>query len=78
MWVECFKKGGIAVLRNLTRPGRPKVKRSEMEWIMGEASKSRIAAVALQDIHQKTGATAPRHIRQKAHAPVCFTIPQWA
>ena len=54
MWVECFKKGGIAVLQDLTRPGRPKVERSEMEWIMGEASKSRIATVALQDIRQKT------------------------
>ncbi len=58
MWVERFKEGSIATLRDLPRPGRPpKVERGRMEQIMGEASRSRITAVALQqDTHQKTGA----------------------
>lgn len=58
MWAERFKEGGVAALRDLPRPSRPrKVERGEMERIMGEAARSRITAVALQqDIRQKTGA----------------------
>ena len=54
MWVERFKEGGVAALRNLLRPGRPpKVERSEMEQIMGEASRSRITAVRCSRTYAK-------------------------
>lgn len=56
MWVERFKKGGVAAFWNLPRrAGRP-VESGGMGRIMGEDSGQEPSVTLQQDMRQKTGA----------------------